>query len=272
MGQPQFCDDLENVGFTYSVNFREGGAIEVTFISLASDTTSSREWDLGNGQILTDTVSPVVFFGDTGKYDVSLTITNDYGCIAQSRQLISINTPKTCAVEFEYVVTDPSNRKVEFRDTTVIAKNDKVVSWTWNMGDDNKTILSGGTQEFTYPNYQEYRVCLELQTERGCNDQICRIIEIKDPSTTRALIPIEPKPALEFGIERLQTSPYARFFPFIRLALALLLFFGLLFYELYLRNRRSLSLSREKVPKAPIPGLLLSLTGRRHLPKKRFTG
>ncbi|MEZ4773467.1 MAG: WG repeat-containing protein [Bacteroidia bacterium] len=256
LGRKQFCDDLENIGFSHRVSVKEGGAIAVAFTNTASDTISHREWDFGNGQTLEDSLSPIVFYGDTGTYDVSLRIVNDYGCVASMRQLIHISTPKTCQTSFDFSFPDLQDRqKVAFDDTSLVADDDIITSWTWNMGDDNKTIINSADPIFTYPTtlqeYQEYRVCLDITTKNGCQDQFCKVIELQDPASTRTLLPLNTRPLVSFDLAVLKTSRLARFYPFIRLALALLLLFGLLFYELYLRNRRSLSLSREKSTDGP---------------------
>lgn len=256
LGRKQFCDDLENIGFSYQVSIKEGGAIAVSFTNTTLDTLSSRIWNFGNGQTLEDTLSPTIFYGDTGTYDVSLQIVNDYGCVASMRQLIHISNPKTCQTSFDFSFPDLlDQQKVAFDDTALVADGDKITSWTWNMGDDNKTIVNSPDPVFTYPpssqEYQEYRVCLDITTQKGCQDQFCKVIELQDPTSTRTLLPLNTRPVVSFDLEVLKTSRVARFYPFIRLAIALLLLFGLLFYELYRRNRRSLSLSREKSTDGP---------------------
>ncbi|MEZ4824691.1 MAG: WG repeat-containing protein [Bacteroidia bacterium] len=263
LGRKQFCDDLENTSFTYKVSIKEGGAISVSFKNATTDTASHRIWDFGNGQTLTDSVSPTIFYGDTGTYDVSLQIVNDMGCIAASRQLVHISTPKTCQTSFDFYFPDPNDRqKVAFNDTSIVGTGDAIASWTWNMGDDNKTEINLSDPTFSYPapgtsdDYQEYRVCLDIQTQKGCQDQFCKVVEIQDPSSSRQLLPLNISPPLHYDLNRLHTSRFARFYPFLRLALALLLLFGLFFYELYLRNRRSLSLSREKSTDGPYHWLL----------------
>ncbi|MDX2249853.1 MAG: WG repeat-containing protein [Bacteroidia bacterium] len=256
LGRKQFCDDLENTGFSYQVLMKDGGAISVSFKNTSTDSLSHREWNFGNGQTLEDSVSPTIFYGDTGTYDVSLKIVNELGCTASMHQLVHISTPKTCQTSFEFNFPDPLNQQqIAFDDTSILDAGDEIVSWQWNMGDDNKTVVNGSDPQFSYPptqqDYQEYRVCLDIETRKGCIDQFCKVVELHGTSSSRALLPLNTRPVVNFDLEVLRTSRIARFYPFIRLALALLLLFGLFFYELYRRNRRSLSLSREKSTEGP---------------------
>ncbi|MCB0854193.1 MAG: hypothetical protein KDD63_18340, partial [Bacteroidetes bacterium] len=210
-----------------------------------------RLWDFGNGYVLADSISPKVFFPDTGIYEVSLTAINAYGCEINTRQLVNLRTPQTCFASFEAIITAENDRMVMFNDTSKAAANDPIVDWHWSFGDDDQTTTKGINPVFTYQTYREYKVCLTITTESDCKDTYCKVIRLKDPRKASELLNLSPQPPVHISIDSLRTSRLAPLWPLIRLSIALLLLFLLIFYELYKRNKKQLALSRETSKNGP---------------------
>jgi gliding motility-associated-like protein len=71
----------------------QGGPVTFTDNSTAGGgTITNWQWDFGNGQTSTNQ-NPSVTFGSAGNYNVSLTVTNSFGCSATIVQNIGINAP-----------------------------------------------------------------------------------------------------------------------------------------------------------------------------------
>ncbi|MEZ4851412.1 MAG: PKD domain-containing protein [Bacteroidia bacterium] len=138
-----------------------------------------------------------------------------------------------------------------FNDTSKAAANDPIVDWHWSFGDDDQTTTKGINPVFTYQTYREYKVCLTITTESDCKDTYCKVIRLKDPRKASELLNLSPQPPVHISIDSLRTSRLAPLWPLIRLSIALLLLFLLIFYELYKRNKKQLALSRETSKNGP---------------------
>lgn len=79
--------------FNMSAVACQGGAVTFTNNSTSGGgTITGWQWDFGNGQTSTSQ-NPSVTFGSAGNYNVSLTVTNSFGCSATIVQNIGINAP-----------------------------------------------------------------------------------------------------------------------------------------------------------------------------------
>lgn len=73
--------------FTFSTNPCGGNAY---FTSLSSSDVTQYNWNFGDGQTSNQT-HPIVFYSNAGTYNVSLIVSNNYGCTDTIQKLVSIS-------------------------------------------------------------------------------------------------------------------------------------------------------------------------------------
>jgi WD40 repeat protein len=250
-GQPQICDDLDKISFAYDTTYLGDQGFMVQFHDSTIDPSVYRSWDFGNGLILADSMAPMILFPDTGVYEVSLTAINTYGCEVETRQLIYLQPPQTCFARFEAIITADNDLTVLFNDTSTIAPNDLIDTWRWSFGDKPGSISGDINPTYTYEKYQEYKVCLTIVTQSGCEDTHCKVIHLRDSRKANDLLTLAPRPPIDIGITSLKASRLEPWWPLIRFSIALLMLLLLISYELYKRNRKQLALSRETSKNGP---------------------
>lgn len=82
--------------------------------------------------------------------------------------------------------------KVYYGDSSSVASGDSIVSRIWRMGDG--TVIDGNKTNFTheYKKAGRFEVCLSIKTKKGCENKICRVIEIPElQNTCKASFSIE---------------------------------------------------------------------------------
>ncbi len=132
-----------------------------------SGNVSKWEWDFGDGSIASGQ-QPLHVYASSGSFNVSLRVTNSFGCTKTLtrtqyikinegvRASFGINSPGLCAAP----VT------VQFNNTSAAP----AVSYVWNFGDGNNS--STGNPSHTYNTNGSYTVSLIAISAEGCRDTL----------------------------------------------------------------------------------------------------
>lgn len=146
----------------------------VNFINLSTGSDSlSYQWFFDDGGSTSTATNPVHTFniGDEVEfryYHVTLVVTNEFGCSDTFMLRVTAYHPYA---DFK---TDfvggcvPFN--VEFTDASIAW--DSIISWQWNFGDGNTSILENPTH--VYPDTGKYTISLIVTTVNGCTDTLVR--------------------------------------------------------------------------------------------------
>jgi gliding motility-associated-like protein len=160
------------------------GPFLAQFTNLSLGENLSYFWSFGNGQTSTEE-NPSVTFDVGGPYDVTLTVTNAFGCIStmvESGYIVSYASPNA-AFTIAGTGVDYYSGLVEFINNSVNAQ-----FYTWDFGH-----LSNGSTEvnptYYYPQWTEgdYIVTLVATDTNGCNDQAQLLISSSE--TVRLNVP-----------------------------------------------------------------------------------
>ena len=164
----------------FSSNIVNGcSPIDVQFSDLSTASNPSADpittwnWDFGNGNT-SNSQSPSIETYSTGKYDVSLTITTQNGCVAtiSTSEYIQVgaidsvgfsNTPDTICAK---------GGSVDFTDLTLIsvAHDPSEITYDWNFGDSEPGRSSIKNPTYNYPqDTGSFDVSLTVEF-RGCID------------------------------------------------------------------------------------------------------
>lgn len=153
--------------------------IEVTFSNDNPVPNLAVSWDFGNGQTSTGSTNVTATYTQAGCYDVSLTVTNPFGCTQIQNQMSLV-----CVEPDPIASFSPQNNPLPLIAPTTILQNNSTnaYSWQWNFGDGNVNSTDY-SPEHTFPEQAgSYVVKLYVETESGCSDSTERTIVIEqDP-------------------------------------------------------------------------------------------
>ncbi|MEM7374488.1 MAG: WG repeat-containing protein [Bacteroidota bacterium] len=255
LGQAQVCDSLQQSDFVAGAATRHSsGGYELVFLNRSIDSLSSRIWTFGDSSDISTDFSPTHVFADTGTYVVSLQVENQHGCKVFVSKLVKVEEPQACWAGFSYFI-DPSNdRLLHFTDSSLVQEGDEILSWTWYLGDDRNTIARGATASIEYPAYRPYKICLNIRTQEGHQDSLCKVIRLENPMKSESMLPLDHAPMYFVDITQL-SSPNTLF---LWLLLAVFLMVGGIFYEIYRQARRRLIKGRPRASLGPFTWALQS--------------
>lgn len=135
----------------------------------AGNTIDSYSWSFGDGNNSSQT-NPSHTYLATGNYDVTLTATDNNGCIGSLTQTITVNPLPVADFDGN---TGCAGSGTSFIDNSN-SQNGNIISWNWDFGDGN----SSNTQNpnHNYGTTGNFDVTLIITDENGCTDTITKNI------------------------------------------------------------------------------------------------
>jgi PKD repeat protein len=157
-------------------------AVQFTDLSAAGDNDIIYwEWDFGDGT--NSTSQHPIHIYTTGTYNVTLTVTDSFGCsdTKTEENYITANQGPTAA--FSANVTECcAPLAVNFTDESTKGSNN-ITEWYWEFGD-------GGTSNLTNPSHTyaagTYNVTLTVTDKHGCSDNETKAVTIYGKPTATA--------------------------------------------------------------------------------------
>lgn len=140
-------------------------------------------WNFGDGTT-SATANPLHTYTNTGSFDVSLVITDQYGCSDSLRKpaLINIVTPQANFLMSDSMSVCPP-LIVQF---TNLSSN--LVSATWDFGDGTSATTNSPSHFYSYPGL--YTATLTTTGPGGCTTSMQKTIFIKGPKGTFTYDPL----------------------------------------------------------------------------------
>lgn len=145
--------------------------LPVTFTDLSkpgSGTLAKWQWDFGDG-ILGDGSKLVHTYRLPGTFQVTLTVTNSFGCVASATKTNYITVNDSIRAGIRSIVPASCTVPItaRFFDSSV---GSPVTNWWWDFGDGGTSTLKNPT--YTYTKAGSYSVRLVVQNIYGCRDTI----------------------------------------------------------------------------------------------------
>ena len=125
-------------------------------------------WDFDDGNT-SSIQNPMHTFNVSGLYDVSLIVTNQYGC--SNLIILPINIFQKPEAEFDFYINACSGGVAQFFDAT--NSQVQVVSWEWEFENGYHSNLQNPAHTFSQTNYT-YFVSLIVTDNKGCSDTIVK--------------------------------------------------------------------------------------------------
>jgi len=151
---------------------------ELEFIDLSEsefDPITEVLWDFDDGGATANTSPAYHTFSNTDLYNVSLTVTTEFGCSDDTTNIIPVDQP-TANFTFDDVCEGDT---MFFDETSTSTTFTELVSWNWDFGDGNSvTAILGDTNHvYTDPNANPgYDVELIVESSMGCFDTIYQTV------------------------------------------------------------------------------------------------
>ncbi|MBQ2351303.1 MAG: PKD domain-containing protein [Bacteroidales bacterium] len=136
-------------------------------------------WDFGNERT-SSVKNPKQTFEETGSYNVSLTVTSDYGCSntkTKNNMIVIYDEPRA-----EFVV-DPDLTSILTTEIKFINYSEGGTTYLWDFGDGSTSIWSNETQIHTYEKAGNYTAMLVAKNKYQCVDTVYKKLSITDVYT-----------------------------------------------------------------------------------------
>jgi len=149
----------------------------VTFTNLTTGTNNNCVWNFGNGTSLNSCATVAETYGE-GLYDVSLTVTDSYGCSNSQTYFDYIEV-----IGFPDASFYTNNMSLSFWDTEVAFFNTSLNAsvYEWDFGDNSSTeFIENPVHTFPDALNQSYTVTLTATNEFGCSDEAMLVISVQD--------------------------------------------------------------------------------------------
>jgi gliding motility-associated-like protein len=141
--------------------------------SPGSGTIANRIWDFGDGNLSTE-LHPSHTYTGTGIFDVTLKITNSYGCISGETKSDAVHI-EGVTTDFDFNIPDECHAasSVKFTDNSF---GTGLLNYAWTFGDGSTSTAI--TPEHNYVTDGSYDVKLKVQNAYGCFDTISKQVVI----------------------------------------------------------------------------------------------
>ncbi len=125
--------DLPNVDFTFNNACSGDSTYFIDATVITNGFPVAWDWNFGDGGT-SALQSPSHYYNTFGNFQVSLTVTDNFGCINSYTQLISVYDGPTAAFSFE-TPCEPAGQAFFFDESTLSNSNSPIQSWLWDFGD-----------------------------------------------------------------------------------------------------------------------------------------
>jgi PKD repeat protein len=126
-----------------------------------------------------------------GRYELCVKVWYDGGCMAQKCRVIEIAGQQSDVCGGYMSISTAGVRKLLFKGFSVTNPSDHVISWRWNFGDGHAGDGQVTTHEYDAPG--NYRVCLTILTDQGCETRTCKTITVNADNAT-PIVQLSPNP------------------------------------------------------------------------------
>ena len=133
-------------------------------------------WDFGDGSPIDNNQNPTHTFNGPGPFNVTLTVTNQTGCVGTV--VLPVNLDPAPTPNFSHVVACPG-AATTFTDLSVVGGAGTINSWEWDFGD-GSPVDNNTNPSHTYANSGIYNVQLIVGTTIGCSDTIVIPVTVPD--------------------------------------------------------------------------------------------
>ncbi|MEZ5173263.1 MAG: PKD domain-containing protein [Bacteroidia bacterium] len=151
--------------------------VNLSWVPADSSNIVQFSWNLA-GQSMSTSATPSICFESAGGQNVSVNLSDEYGCAAsyEAENLVQVYPVPVARFSFSPNNADNFNPVIQFHD-----ESENAVFWNWTFSDGSYTPEQNPEHEF--PDTGSFSACLKVSSNFGCEDYMCKKIEI-DPYPT----------------------------------------------------------------------------------------
>jgi gliding motility-associated-like protein len=138
-----------------------------------TNSASQFNWNFGDGYA-SALEHPVHTYGNTGLYNVSLTVTSPFGCVSTAASTCNITVNQGSIADFSTEGMDGTTISPIYKFYNL---SQNAVSYAWEFGDGGTSTVAN--PQHTYADKGGYEVKLYTSSSAGCMDTIIRKIEVR---------------------------------------------------------------------------------------------
>ena len=139
-----------------------------------SGTEQSWHWDFGDGTSSTEQ-NPVHTYSLTDTFNVTLTVTNSFGCTQSNFKNSFIAVADTVTSDFSYTYSSICNTPSTFNFTN-LSKSGTTLTYSWDFGDGAKSTTINPSHIYTSPG--NYNITLITTNKNGCSDTAIKTVAV----------------------------------------------------------------------------------------------
>ena len=179
------CDSLATLNLTVNpmpqVSFTANSAascapVQVTFTN-TSGVSGSCQWNLGNGVVSNNCGTVTGIYDNFGCYDVTLQVTNNFGCTSSLTQndIVCVDPEPIASFTVNPNVMSSYNPIAQFTNTSQGYSNQ-----IWNFGDGSGSSTQNNPSH-TFPEEAgQYYVTLIVSNSNGCLDSVTQLVIVEN--------------------------------------------------------------------------------------------
>ncbi len=166
--------ELPSMAYDYSNACDNEFTVFMDYSSSGAGDIVSRTWqfdDLGSG----NGAQAGFNFTDAGEYEISLTVTDELGCISEMTDSVIIHAAPTSTFD---VSTDlgPPPLVVNYSNQSIGSE-----TYFWQFNDENDSTSTQENPTFSYASFGTYTTALISQSSEGCRDTSYMEIAVDEP-------------------------------------------------------------------------------------------
>ena len=154
--------------------------LNVKFTNLSNASGQSNltyQWDFGNG-ILSTTKDPQIIFGNPGKYDIKLKVTNEFNCSDEEikQSFVSVSSKPISSFSASPPVMELDNPIVTLRNLSSNSSENCI--YLIKLKDGNFDSLNTCSGNYTFRDTGTYEIKQVIYNTDGCLDSSSRIVKV----------------------------------------------------------------------------------------------
>jgi gliding motility-associated-like protein len=152
--------------------------LEVELDVVGALLTGDYEWNLGDSTLVNQTPPFSHVYTQEGEYDVSLSITDAFGCQNADTLISAVEVISQPVANFSFSPNTPTDydNEVEFTDLSVGS-----TSWMWDFGNGQGSNEQNPSTIYDGPG--DYLVSMRIESGSGCADSVSYIIRYRGDVT-----------------------------------------------------------------------------------------
>ena len=144
----------------FMLNYQDSCSGEVQFTDATFGSPTSWRWDINGDGIIDDTTSTgIMYFNQSGSYNTSLTVSNDFGTDTKTIQnAINISLTEAPSIETSYVCIG---------DSVILGKNENLI-YNWYNNENDLEIFYSGSQLTTNKLFNDTSFYISTLSDTFC--------------------------------------------------------------------------------------------------------